>query len=143
MTMQPFAVRRVQISLDETGPAAGTPAGQQTVLLVTGDSDFRAAAERVLVRHGYRVVTAAHSGHALLACVTSGRIDLVASELSMEEMSGPALTERLRRHHPGLRAVYFGAGGTPECEGLLVRPFTRDELLLELAASATIATPAS
>lgn len=142
--MEPFAVRRVRIPLDGIDPAAMVPAHQQTVLLVTGDSDFRAVAGRVLARDGYRVVSAAHSGHALLACLTSGRIDLVATELSMEEMSGPALTERLRRHHPELRAVYFAETGTPEREGVLVRPFTRDELLLQLATcAAPIATPAS
>lgn len=144
MTMEPFAVRRVHIPVDGIDPAAMAPAPQQTVLLVTGDNDLRVVAARALARDGYRVVTAAHSGHALLACFTSGRIDLVAAELSMEEMSGPALTERLRRHHPELGAVYFAEAGTAECEGVLVRPFTRDELLLQLATcAASIATPVS
>jgi len=142
--MEPFAVRRVQISLDGSDAVAMAPAQQQTVLVVTGDNDLRTAAARVLAGDGYRVVTAAHSGHALLACFLSGTIDLVATELSMEEMSGPALTDRLRRHHPELRAVYFAETGTPECDGVLVRPFTGEKLLLQVATcAASIATPVS
>ncbi len=144
--MATYAVRRVHIALNgiQSAEEGAPPDRQQTVLLVTPDSNLRAVAVRVLTREGYRVVTAAHSGHALLAGLTSGPIDLVATEISMDEMSGPALTERLRRHHPELRAVYFAATGTPECDGLLVRPFTRDELLMRLATcAAPIGTPAS
>ena len=34
-----------------------------------------------------------------------------------------------------MRTVYFANPGTHECEGLLVRPFTRDDLLAALAAA--------
>jgi CheY-like chemotaxis protein len=105
-----------------------------TVLLVTEDSDLRAVVARVLTREGYRVVTAPHSGHALLAGLTSGPIDILAAELSMPEMSGPALADRLRRLHPELQTLYFTHAGTTECEGVLVRPFTRDDLLGRLQA---------
>jgi len=89
---------------------------------------------RVLTREGYRVVTATHSGHALLAGLTSGPIDILAAELSMPEMSGPALADRVRRLHPDMQAVYFTNAGTTECESVLVRPFTRDDLLGRLQA---------
>jgi hypothetical protein len=75
------------------------------------------------------VLTAAHAGHAVLACLGAGRVDVLAAELSMDDVSGPGLAERLRRHCPDLRAVYFAKSGTPECEGVIVRPFTRDDLL--------------
>jgi CheY-like chemotaxis protein len=111
----------------------------RTVLLVTGDADLRAAAARAIDAAGYRVVTAAHSGHAVLASLTKGPIDLLATELAMDDISGPALADRLRRNHPGLQNVYFGKAGTPECEGVLVRPFTRDHLLAEIDMAATCA----
>jgi DNA-binding NarL/FixJ family response regulator len=68
----------------------------------------------------------------VLACLEAGHVDVLAVELSMEDVSGPALAERLRRHCPDLRTVYFAKSGTPECDGVIVRPFTRDDLLAVL-----------
>ena len=89
---------------------------------------------RALESQGYDVLDAAHSGHALLKCLTAGRLDAVVAELAMDDTSGPALATRLRRHHPDLHALYFAECGTPECENVLVRPFTRDELLSRVEA---------
>lgn len=128
--MQPQTVRRVSI------PVADTPmpesAGAPVVLVVTPDANLREVAARVLTREGYRVLTAAHGGHAVLACLQAARVDMLAVELSMEDVSGPALADRLRRHCPDLRSVYFARSGTPECQGVIVRPFTRDDLLAVL-----------
>jgi CheY-like chemotaxis protein len=125
--MQPHTVRRVSI------PVANSPtrqdAGAPVVLVVTPDANLRAASARVLANEGYGVLTAAHAGHAVLACLGAGRIDVLAVELAMDDMSGPALADRLRRHCPELRTVYFAKSGTPECAGVIVRPFTRDDLL--------------
>ena len=103
--------------------------GAPVVLVVTPDANLRAASARVLADVGYTVLTAAHAGHAVLACLGAGRVDILAVELSMDDVSGPALAERLRRHCPELRTVYFAKSGTPECAGVIVRPFTRDDLL--------------
>lgn len=105
------------------------------ILVVTPDADLRAAVERVIGREGYRVLTAAHAGHAVLACLGAGRVDVLAAELSMDDLSGPALAERLRRHCPQMATVFFGNSGTPECDGVIVRPFTRDDLLAALASA--------
>ena len=108
--------------------------GRPSVLLVTGDAGLRAAVARVLDSAGYRVLTAAHSGHAQLASATSRRIDVLVCELALEEMSGAALRATLRRRHPDLRAVYLADGGTPARSGVIVRPFNGDDLLAELAS---------
>jgi DNA-binding NtrC family response regulator len=126
------------MDFDTFQPAETRP----TLLLVTGDADLRAVTARVLTREGYHVITAAHSGHALLASLT-GPIDILVSELELEETSGPALVATLLQHHPRLRAVYFGDAGTPAADGVLVRPFTRDDLVLELDAVGAPATLAS
>lgn len=136
--MQPQTVRRVTIPVDDR--ASGTDV--TTVLVVTPDANLRAVVARVVEREGYTVLTAAHAGHAVLACIGARRVDLLAAELSMEDVSGPALAERLRRHCPGMAAVYFANSGTPECEGVLVRPFTSEDLIAALA-SARAATAAS
>jgi CheY-like chemotaxis protein len=123
-------VRRVCIPLGDGPSLTG-----QRVLLVSGDPDFRAAAWRALGATGWEVEAAAHSGHALLAALRGGRLDVLVAELSSPETSGPALLERLRRHHPALRAVFLADAGTSPCEGVLVRPFTRDDLLSALRLS--------
>jgi len=135
--MGTFAVRRVHIpvSHDRTTDRRGE---RPVVLLVTGDPNLREVATRVLEREHYDVVAVAHSGHALLACLAGRRVDVLATELSMEDTSGPALAERLRRHHPGLQAVYFGQLGTRECDNVLVRPFTRDDLLTRVVAASSV-----
>lgn len=135
--MRTCVVRRVSI------PVAGFDAceggGRLRVLLVTADADLRAAAAHALEAAGYDVVAAAHSGHALLACMTGRHVDLLAADMAMEDLSGPALAERLRRHCPDLRSVYLAPPGTPERGGILVRPFTRDELLAAIGAAAATA----
>jgi DNA-binding response OmpR family regulator len=130
--MDTCVIRRVWIAIDPLGPARA----ERTVLLVTGDADLRAAAERAITAAGYRVLAAAHSGHALLACMGQGTVDTLVTELAMDDMSGPSLAERLRRHHPNLQTVYLANAGTSECEGVLVRPFTRDDLLARIEAAA-------
>lgn len=137
--MQPQTVRRISIAVAETSMPQHD--GAPVVLVVTADANLRQASARALAREGYRVLTAAHAGHAVLACLEAGRVDLLAAELSMDDVSGPALAQRLRRQCPDLAAVYFARSGTPECEGVIVRPFTRDDLLTALSGAAAAAMP--
>jgi DNA-binding response OmpR family regulator len=111
------------------------------VLFVTGDSDLRAASERALTGAGFRVQLAAHSGHAVLAGLTS-RVDVLITELSAPDISGPALADLLRRHHPEMRVIFMANPGTPEgIEHVVVRPFTRDDLLARISATAPLPVP--
>src|SRR5262249_4840777 len=107
-----------------------------TVLVVTDRHGLREAVSHVLRLAGYRVETASHSGHALLACLRIGRVDFLAAELWMDDTSGPRLAQRLRRLHPRLQAVYFANSAPPAGERVLVRPFTSGELLAELEDAA-------
>jgi CheY-like chemotaxis protein len=129
--MRPEAVRRVSDPVYESN----CPDEGPVVLLVTEDGELREAAARALEIRGYRVLSAAHGGHAVLACMEAGRVDVAAIELSMHDVSGPVLAERLRRRCPGLRSIYLAREGTPECEGILVRPFSRDDLVAKLVVS--------
>ena len=102
----------------------------QTVAIVTDDADLASVCTRVLSAEGYAVRTAPHSGHVMLACLQGERIDVLVSEISMDEESGPALTRRLRRYNPDLRAVYIAKPGTVcAAENVIVCPFTREDLL--------------
>lgn len=121
------AVRRVRIDIPGGQLPDATPG---SVLLVTDDQDLGDACERVLRQAGYEVRKARHSGHAVLACLAGGPIDVLVTELSMADGSGPSLAERLRAYHANLQPLYFARAGTMfEADNVLVRPFTRDDLL--------------
>ena len=129
--MQPTTARGKSLP---AGPDSSS-ARLQTVLVITPDAQLRQALQRVLGLEGYRVLTAAHAGHALLACLKAEKIDVAAIELWMADISGPELAERLRRVYPALPAIFFGQSGTTECENVIVRPFTRDDVLAGLATA--------
>lgn len=127
--MQPFMTLRVSVPVDSEMPIPLPGGALRRVLFVSADADLRAAAKRVLETEGYLVQAVAHSGHALLHCRTS-QFDVVVTELSGPDVSGPSLAEQLRRHCPSLSVIYLGNPGTPEgLDHVLVRPFTRDDLL--------------
>lgn len=128
--MNCIEAREVHVSVPaSTDPAIGA---RGTVLIVTGDENLSAVASRVLQREGYEVVTASHAGHAILAALTATRIDVLITDLLLDNMSGQSLAETLRRHHPRLRSLFMTQQAAPRQHGVLVRPFTRDELLIEL-----------
>src|SRR3954462_6143176 len=81
------------------------------VLVVSGDPSVRAVAMRELQASGYTATVAAHSGHALLACLSSARIDVAFIEATLEDMPGAELATTLRRHLPELRVVFLGPAG--------------------------------
>ena len=112
----------------------GCPSGGRVLpyLIVSGDPSVRAVAVPELEASGFRVTWAAHSGHALLACLTGPRIDLAFIEVTLEDMPGAELAGRLRRHVPELRVVFLAPAGTPAAAGVVVRPLTRDNLIAEL-----------
>jgi two-component system, OmpR family, response regulator len=106
-----------------------------SVLVVTEDEALASACRGTLEQAGYEVTCASHSGHALLECLSGHRADVLLTELSMPDGSGPALAERLRRYYPNMQAVYFATPGTLLNTGnILVRPFSRDELVSRVRA---------
>jgi DNA-binding NtrC family response regulator len=105
------------------------------IAIVTEDHDLREACARVLRKQAHRVFEGGHSGHVMLACLGGQPFDLLISELSMADGSGPALARRIHRYHPNLRAIYLAKVGTMhDCPNVLVRPFTRDDLLERIAS---------
>jgi CheY-like chemotaxis protein len=96
----------------------------------------------VLNRHGYTVLEARHGGEALLHCERhKGIIDLLVSDVVLEQMSGPELAKRLLAIRPELK-VLFVSGYTDDAiihQGVLVegtaflqKPFTTDSLVKKI-----------
>lgn len=113
------------------------------VLFITGDADLRAVVTRVLGREGHEVMTAAHSGHALLAGLECERIDVLISEAQLDGVTGEWVAGSLRRYHRDLRTLLMADAGTPARAGVLVRPFTRDDLMREIATICAATSPAA
>lgn len=135
--MEPLAVRRVRIPLRESAGGAEPirlATRRPVVLLVSEDVNLRIAVGRVLPQEGYDVVTARHSGHALLMCL-SRHIDILVTERSLAQESGAALSRRLRRHQPELRTLYLAPAGTSADADVLARPFTSEDLISRLDAA--------
>jgi CheY-like chemotaxis protein len=90
-------------------PVASRPATASATILLVAEHRRRAMGmARVLERHGFQVLTAAHAGHAVLASLQhEGRIDLLLTDLTTPGSSGRDLAARLARRRPDLRALFL------------------------------------
>ena len=128
--MPPGSRRHSASAVRATDPIAEPTTPPAIVFIVAEDRELASACTRALASRGFAVNGAAHSGHALLTCLSGQRVDVLVAELSMPDGSGPGLARRLRKYNPDLRAIYIAQAGTVcEAENVLVRPFTRDDLV--------------
>jgi len=88
-------------------PKVGELWGSGTVLLVEDEDMVRAVAERALTRQGYTVLTADNGETALDVMATSGRPDLLISDVVMPTMDGPAMVRRARERYPDLPVLFM------------------------------------
>lgn len=79
--------------------------GSESVLLVENDAQVRKAARGILRRNGYQVIEAKSASLALELAAAGGRFDLLLTDVSMPQLGGMQLIERLRSLRPDLRAV--------------------------------------
>ncbi len=92
----PRANGRVE-HVERKPPLPERAAPGSTVLIVEDEPQVRAAAARVLRRHGYQVVECGHGVDALAAWRERGsEISLVVTDVVMPEMGGRELVRRLR-----------------------------------------------
>jgi len=93
--------------------AAGRGQGE-TVLIIDDDDDIRSVAERILVRAGFDVITAADGDQGLaLAAERPGEIDLVLTDVVMPGMLGTELGRRLRRAQPDIQVLFMSGYAPP------------------------------
>jgi signal transduction histidine kinase/ActR/RegA family two-component response regulator len=121
---------------ESVAPSAG---GQERILLVEDSDPLRVLLERILVEHGYRVVSTGHPAGALtIASQPGAAFDLLLTDVILPAMSGRALAERLRARFPALAIAYISGhddqvlvrqGVVDEGVSLLSKPFRDTELL--------------
>ena len=119
---------------------SGVPAarGNETILLVEDEETVRKIAERILRKTGYKVLTAANGGEALLLFEKHGEeLDLLLTDVVMPNMSGRELAERLAAIQPGLKVLYTSGytdnsivhhGVLDPGTEFIGKPFAADEL---------------
>jgi CheY-like chemotaxis protein len=121
-------------------PAAEPRQGRgETILLVEDEDSLRAVTERILVRAGYRVLTAADGPAAITVASHHDRIDLLLTDVVMPHMPGTELAQHLSALRPGLPVVYLSGYAEPILNArselppdvtLLTKPVTEQTLLL-------------
>jgi two-component system, cell cycle sensor histidine kinase and response regulator CckA len=129
--------------------------GMETILLVEDEPAVRGLAQMALTRAGYRVLSAANGGEALLQCERHpAPIHLILTDVVMPEMGGPELVRRLTPLRPEMKILYMSgyidraserrAMVKPQSD-FLEKPFSPDVLLRRVrdALDAPIATEGS
>ncbi len=123
-------------------PARGVPiasSGTGTVLLVEDERNVRELVRKVLLRHGYEVLSAENGQVALdLLARNPVTLHLVLTDVIMPHVSGRELVQRIRAVHPGIKVIYMSgyadqalsdrAALGPDV-GFLPKPFATRELL--------------
>jgi PAS domain S-box-containing protein len=121
-------------------------AGTGTVLLVEDDDRVREALAEALRRYGYRVLPA-KDGRAARGRVqeAAGRVDVVVSDILLEDGTGPELVAELRGSLSSARVVYVTGYADEETwrriesdpgATVLQKPFSLAQLLVAVASEA-------
>ncbi len=113
---------------------------QTHILVVDDDQSFRGGVMGFLRDEGFSVLGAS-SGAEALEKVSQEHIDLIVSDLVMDDMSGTALLAEVRRRSPGITMIMMTGHGSIQNaveamrEGAydyLTKPFKNEELLIRV-----------
>jgi signal transduction histidine kinase/CheY-like chemotaxis protein len=121
----------------ETEGVAGVGTGQMVILLVDDDAGVRATIASLLADDGHTVVEASSGAEALSRLDTTGKFDLLMTDLGMPKMNGWELIRSAKMKRPELPVVLItGWGETPrgqrpsdpQPDAILAKPVTEDDL---------------
>jgi PAS domain S-box-containing protein len=107
--------------------------GSETVLLAEDDPQVRRLAREMLQQKGYSVICAQSGSEALSLLEDAGRVDLLLTDIIMQDMDGRNLYCRVREVRPNVRVLYMSgytedvlSEGGPEHQGagFLQKPFS-------------------
>ncbi|MBS0057165.1 two-component system response regulator GlrR [Yersinia sp. Marseille-Q3913] len=127
-----------------------TPRKPANLLLVDDDPSLLKLLGMRLTSEGFNVTTA-ESGQAALRLLMREKIDLVISDLRMDEMDGMALFVEIQKHQPGMPVIILTAHGSiPDAvaatqQGVfsfLTKPVDRDALYKAIDAALELSMPA-
>jgi CheY-like chemotaxis protein len=132
----PLACREAD-ELPDTAVAAPSAGRGERVLVVEDEDAVASIVRRILEADGYDVLAAADPHEAIALCEGLD-VDVVVTDIVMPGMSGPQLVARLRDDRPELPAIFMSGytdrpGALPPDAPVLSKPFSRQELLVEVA----------
>lgn len=98
-----------EVEAVRAGMASGaTDRGSETILLVEDEDEVRAVLHQILVSKGYRVLQAGSGEEALvISRLHRGTVHLLLTDVTMPEMKGPELAQRLRAERPSVRVLFM------------------------------------
>ncbi|HEY0515093.1 MAG TPA: ATP-binding protein [Thermoanaerobaculia bacterium] len=110
----------------------GSDRGSETILLVEDEDEVRTVLHQILVGRGYRVLQAGSGEEGLvISRLHRGPVHLLLTDVTMPEMKGPELAQRLRAERPQTRVVFMSgyndellSDGGPESPVCLQKPFS-------------------
>jgi two-component system, cell cycle sensor histidine kinase and response regulator CckA len=123
--------------LPRSGATAGSSdRGSETILLVEDEEEVRVVLHQILVSRGYRVLQAGSGEEALvISRLHRGSVHLLLTDVTMPEMKGTELAQRLRAERPATRVVFMSgynderlSDGGPESPICLQKPFSPQAL---------------
>jgi two-component system cell cycle sensor histidine kinase/response regulator CckA len=106
--------------------------GSETILLVEDEEEVRAVLHQILVSRGYRVLQAGSGEEALvISRLHRGAVHLLLTDVTMPEMKGTELAQRLRAERPRTPVVFMSgyndeqlSSGGPDSPLCLQKPFS-------------------
>ena len=136
------AVRDRGMSELEAATEAALPGGTETILLVEDDPTMRAAAQQLLSKVGYRVVTAVDGQQGLDAYrAHRATLHLVITDVVMPKLSGFELYDVIRGESRGLSVLFMSGFPAPNFRktvgqdpavAFVTKPWTASELLAQI-----------
>jgi two-component system cell cycle sensor histidine kinase/response regulator CckA len=136
------ALRDQGMSEHEAAADEGLPGGTETILLVEDDQTMRVAAQQLLSKVGYRVITAADGQQGLDAYhAHRAALHLVITDVVMPKLSGFELYEVIRGESRGLSVLFMSGFPAPNFRktvgqdpavAFVTKPWTASELLAQV-----------
>jgi PAS domain S-box-containing protein len=115
-------------------PASSASEATRRVLVVEDEEVVRGLVQQMLVGQGYEVLVA-EDGEEALAMAGRNTIDVLLTDLTMPNVGGREVAERLRESQPGLKVIYMSgyaedlpSGALPPSTSFIGKPFTFAEL---------------
>jgi signal transduction histidine kinase/ActR/RegA family two-component response regulator len=135
-------IAEVEATDAATAPPESAPRGSETLLVVEDEEAVRQLMAVILRSQGYHVLLARSGEEGIeLARRVDGAIDLVVTDVVMPGIGGREMVEGLRRHRPGLRALFLSGyaddtilrhGVSSEQVPFLGKPFSAAALLSKI-----------